>query len=162
MTNWEENGGPHGRAFGVEGGASLANVSGMNDLRFARLAEVLTGFSCELKKGERVLIDGFDVPDQFVIELVKATRKLGAIPYVNLQKARITRELLKGAVAEQYQISADIELARMQKMDAYIAARGSDNIFETSDVPAERVQLVAKILKPVLDHRVNKTKWVVL
>ena len=134
----------------------------MNDPRFARLAEVLTGFSCQLKKGERVLIDAYDIPDLFVVELVKATRKLGAIPYVNLQKARITRELLKGAVAEQYQVSADIELARMQKMDAYIAARGSDNIFETSDVPAERVQLVSKLMKPVLDHRVNKTKWVVL
>ena len=40
--------------------------------------------------------------------------------------------------------------------------RGSDNIFETSDVPADRVQTVAKIMKPALDHRVNKTKWVVL
>ena len=30
------------------------------------------------------------------------------------------------------------------------------------DVPAERVQTVAKVLKPVLDHRVNQTKWVVL
>lgn len=134
----------------------------MSDPRYGRLAEVLTGFSCNLKKGERVLIDAFDVPDAFVIALVRAARDLGAIPYVNLQKARITRELLKGASKDQYQLTSDIELARMQKMDAYIAARGSDNIFETSDVPAERVQLVAKLMKPVLDHRVNKTKWVVI
>jgi aminopeptidase len=134
----------------------------MNDPRFDRLAEVLTGFSCALKKGERVLIDAFDVPDLFVIALVRAVRARGAIPYVNLQKARITRELLKGATAEQYELSAGLELARMQKMQAYIAARGSDNIFETSDVPADRVQLVAKAMKPVLDHRVNKTKWVVI
>ena len=134
----------------------------MSDPRYARLAEVLTGFSCELKKGERVLIDAFDVPEAFVIALVRAARDRGAIPYVNLQKARITRELLKGASKEQYQVTADIELARMQKMQAYIAARGSENIFETSDVPAERVQLVSKIMKPVLDYRVNKTKWVVI
>src|SRR5688572_19393866 len=104
----------------------------MSDPRYIKLAEVLTGFSCELKKGERVLIDAADVPDAFVLTLVKAARALGAIPYVNLQKARITRELLKEASAEQYQLTADIELARMRKMDAYIAARGSDNIFETS------------------------------
>lgn len=134
----------------------------MNDPRFDRLAEVLTGFSCELKKGERVLIDAIDVPDQFVIALVRAARARGAIPYVNLQRARITRALLQGATTEQYELSAGIELARMQKMQAYIAARGSDNIFETSDVPADRVQLVAKAMKPVLDHRVNKTKWVVI
>ena len=134
----------------------------MSDPRFAQLAEVLTGFSTELKKGERVLIDAFDIPDAFVIALVRAARERGALPYVNLQKARITRELLQGAVAEQYETTAEVELARMQKMQAYIAIRGSDNIFETSDVPSAKVQLVSKILKPVLDHRVNKTKWVVL
>ncbi len=134
----------------------------MSDPRFSKLAEVLTGFSCELKKGERVLIDAFDVPEAFVIALVRASRERGAIPYVNLQNARITRELLQGASNEQYQLTADIELARMQKMDAYIAARGSNNIFETSDVPASRVQLVSKLMKPVLDYRLNKTKWVVL
>lgn len=134
----------------------------MADPRYSQLAEVLTGFSTALKKGERVLIDAFDIPDLFVIELVRAARARGALPYVNIQRARITRELLQGAQAEQYQISADVELARMQKMEAYIAVRGSDNIFETSDVPSEKVQMVAKIMKPVLDHRVNKTKWVVL
>jgi len=134
----------------------------MTDPRLPKLAEVLTGFSTNLKKGERVLIDAFDIPDAFVVALVRAARARGAIPYVNIQRARVTRELLKGAVAEQYETAAEVELLRMQKMQAYIAVRGSDNIFETSDVPAERVQLVSRILKPVLDHRVNKTKWVVL
>jgi hypothetical protein len=96
------------------------------------------------------------------IALVRAAQDRGALPYVNIQRARVTRELLKGAAAEQYEVTAEVELARMLKMHAYIAVRGSDNIFETSDVPAERVQTVAKVLKPVLDHRVNKTKWVVL
>ena len=134
----------------------------MSDPRYARLAEVLTGFSTELKKGERVLIDAFDVPDTFTIELVRAAQARGALPYVNVQRARINRELLKGASAGQYATTAAIELARMKRMQAYIAVRGSDNIFETSDVPADRVQAVAKVMKPVLDHRVNKTKWVVL
>ena len=134
----------------------------MSDPRYDRLAEVLTGFSTELKKGERVLIDAFDVPDTFTIALVRAAQARGALPYVNVQRARITRELLKGATVEQYATTSEVELQRMKHMQAYIAVRGSDNIFETSDVPAERVQAVAKAMKPVLDHRVNKTKWVVL
>jgi aminopeptidase len=93
---------------------------------------------------------------------VRAARRLGALPYVNLQRARITRELLREAVAAQYETTAEVELMRMHRMQAYIAVRGADNIFETSDVPSDRVQLASKILKPVLDHRVNKTKWVVL
>ncbi|MEI6106156.1 MAG: aminopeptidase [Opitutae bacterium] len=134
----------------------------MSDPRYAQLAEVLTGFSTDLQKGERVLIDAFDVPDAFTIALVQSAQRCGALPYVNIQRSRVTRELLLGATAEQYAVTSDIELQRMRQMQAYIAVRGSDNIFETSDVPAARVQTVAKVLKPVLDYRVNQTKWVVL
>jgi aminopeptidase len=134
----------------------------LTDPRFDQLADGLIGFSTQLKKGERVLIDAFDVPDQMVISLIRAARKRGAHPYVSLHRARITREMTLGAAEEQYAPHAEVELARMQKMDAYIALRGSDNIFEASDVPPERVQLVSRLMKPVLDHRVGKTKWVVL
>jgi aminopeptidase len=50
----------------------------------------------------------------------------------------------------------------MKKMDAYIAVRGSNNITELSDVPAEKMKLLAKKMRPVQDRRVKKTKWVVL
>jgi aminopeptidase len=132
------------------------------DPRLTQLAEGLCGFSTELRRGERVLIDAFDVPDAMVVELVRAARRRGALPCVQLHRARITRELMLGAEEAQFQPLAEIELARMQKMDAYIALRGSENIFEGSDIPSERVQLVSRLMKPVLDHRVGKTKWVVL
>jgi aminopeptidase len=132
------------------------------DPRFTQLAEGLTGFSTALKKGERVLIDAFDVPDAMVIALVRAARARGAMPFVQLHRARISRELTLGAEEAQYTALCAVELLRMEKMDAYIALRGSDNIFEAADVPSSRVQLVSKIMKPVIDHRVNKTRWVVL
>ncbi|MFM1746597.1 MAG: hypothetical protein RLZZ188_263 [Verrucomicrobiota bacterium] len=132
------------------------------DPRYAQLAAGLTGFSTSLAKGERVLIDAFDIPDAMVIALVRSVRARGAHPYVHIHRARITRELALGAEEAQFSVHADVELARMQRMDAYIAMRGSDNIFESSDVPAPKVQLVSRLMKPVLDHRVGKTKWVVL
>ena len=144
----------------VDGVSAL--VGGMSDPRHARLAEVLTGFSTNLKKGDRVLIDAFDIPDTFVISLIRSARDRGAMPYVNIQRSRVTREMLMGAEAAQYEAAAEVEMMRMQKMQAYIAVRGSDNIFESSDVPSDRVQMVSKILKPIQDYRVNKTKWVVL
>ncbi len=132
------------------------------DPRFSQLADGLTGFSTSLAKGERVLIDAFDVPDAMVIALVRAARARGAQPFVQIHRARVTRELSLGAEAGQYELIAEVELARMRKMSAYIALRGSDNIFEAADVPSERVQLVSRLMKPVIDQRVNKTKWVVL
>ncbi|MDR0901393.1 MAG: aminopeptidase, partial [Opitutaceae bacterium] len=134
----------------------------LTDPRFAQLAQGLTRYSTSLKKGERVLIDAFDIPDAMVVALIRAVRECGAHPMVNLHRARVTRELTLGATEEQYAPHAAVELARMEKMDAYIALRGSENIFEASDVPPARVQLVSRLMKPVLDHRVGKTKWVVL
>lgn len=132
------------------------------DPRFTQLANGLIGFSTALKAGERVLIDAFDVPDEMVVALIRAARERGAHPYVQLHRARITRELTLGAAEAQFAPHAEIELARMQKMDAYIALRGSNNIFEAADVPSPKVQLVSRLMKPVLDHRVGRTKWVVL
>src|ERR1700683_1774321 len=132
------------------------------DSRFKQLSEVLIGFSTALAKGERVLIDAFDVPDAVVVALIRAPRRGGGLPYVQINRARIARELALEAEETQVAALAEFELGRMQKMDAYIALRGSDNIFEVSDVPAEKVQLVSRLMKPVLDYRVGKTKWVVL
>ena len=134
----------------------------ITDPRLNQLAEVLTGFSTRLKKGERVLIDAFDVPDAMVVALIRAARRRGALPFAQIHHARVTRELMHGAAAAQYAPHAAVELARMKRVQAYIALRGSANIFETSDVPAASVKLVSRLMKPVLDRRVNRTKWVVL
>ena len=40
----------------------------------------------------------------------------GALPYVNVQRARITRELLKGATVEQYATASEVELAALQSL----------------------------------------------
>ena len=95
------------------------------DPRFTLLADGLTGFSTALKKGERVLIDAFDVPDAIVIELIRSARRRGAHPLVQIHRARVTREITLGAEEAQIAPHAAVELARMQKMDAYIALRGS-------------------------------------
>jgi aminopeptidase len=129
---------------------------------YLKLAEGLTGFSTNLQKGERVLIDAFDIPEAMVVALVRAARERGAVPFVNVQAGRINRELVNHVDSEQFETQAIWELARMQKMDAYIAIRGSDNIFELSDVDPSKMAQATKAMKGVLDYRVNKTKWVIL
>jgi len=132
------------------------------DTRFAELAKLLTEFSTSLKKGERVMIDAYDIPQAMVIYLIRAVRKCGAEPFVMMLDSRVMREIYKGGSDELFKEMSRIDLPIMKKMDAYIAMRGSDNIFESSDVPPERMQSALKAMKPVLDYRVQKTKWVVL
>jgi aminopeptidase len=134
----------------------------MQDARFDKLASLLVDYSTTLKRNEKVLIESFDTPDEMTIALVRAARKAGAVPFVHIQRARVSRELALEIDARQLDVTAAQELARMKKMDAYIAIRGSNNISELVDVPVERMKLIAKKMRPVQDHRVQKTKWVVL
>ena len=134
----------------------------MFDPRYDQLAEVLTGFSTRLQSGEKVLIDTFDAPPEIIVSLIRKVREKGGIPLANLQSNIVNRELLRGAEESQYQLISEYEMVRMKGVSAYIAVRGTHNVTEHSDVPPERMKLAMKLLKPVLDQRVNKTKWVVL
>src|SRR3954468_23931673 len=134
----------------------------MADPRYAKLANLLTTFSTKLLPGDKVLIDAFDIPPEMVVELVRATRNIGAVPFVQIHQARIAREMALAATEDQIDFTAAHELSRMKKMQAYIALRGGHNITELSDVPPEQMKLVARKMKPVLDWRVKKTRWCVL
>lgn len=132
------------------------------DTRYHKLAEVLTRFSTQVKAGDNVLIEAFDIPEDMVIALIRGVRECRGIPHVQIHNAKVTRELYRSATPEQFEVPAKVDLARIKKMDAYIAVRGTNNIFELSDVPAEKIALGMKKLKAALDWRVQKTRWVVL
>ena len=134
----------------------------MTDPRYTKLAKLLVNYSCKLKQGERILLDMIDVPDEFTVELIRAVRAAGATPFVETRHTRVGRELLLGTNATHAADVRDLELARMKKMQAYIAVRGSANATENADVPGGLMQMYSKVIRPVLDYRVNKTRWVVL
>ena len=134
----------------------------MTDPRYTKLAKLLVNYSTALKKGDRILLDMMDVPDEFTVELIRAVRAAGATPFVETRHTRVGREQLLGITAAQAEDVRDIEMFRMKKMQAYIAVRGSANATENADVPGGLMQMYSKIIRPVLDYRVNKTRWVVL
>jgi aminopeptidase len=134
----------------------------MHDARFDKLAKILVEYSIRLKRNETVLIEAFDIPDEMTIALIRTARKAGGAPFAHVYHTRVNRALALEASDTQLNLMASHELARMKKMDAYIAVRGSNNITELSDVPADKMRLITKKMQPVQDQRVKKTKWVVL
>ena len=134
----------------------------MTDPRYPKLARLLVNYSTALKKGDRILLDMIDVPDEFTVELIRAVRAAGATPFVETRHTRVGRELMLGTNGKHAADVRDLELSRMKKMQAYIAVRGSANATENADVPGALMQMYSKIIRPVLDYRVNKTRWCVL
>ena len=134
----------------------------MTDPRYTKLAKLLVEYSTAIRKDDRVLLDMIDVPDEFSIELMRVVRKMGATPLIEVRHTRITREIQRETDATHATLVRDVELFRMKKVQAYIAIRGSANISENSDVPSDRMQLYSRVIRPVQDYRVNKTRWCVL
>ena len=135
----------------------------MHDPRLDKLANVLTTHSTKIQPGEFVLIEGIDIPQEMVIALIRAVRKAGGIPLVELKQNRIQREIVLGGDDAGIKLIGDYEIYRIEKVQAYIGIRGSHNITEMSDVPSEAMQRYQKYwARPLNDIRVPRTKWVVL
>lgn len=136
----------------------------MTDARFTTLAKGLVNYSCKLKKGEKILIDGSGIDHQLINEIVKEVYAIGGYPIVSLADPRIQRQMLLGTSVEHCNILAKYAKYRMEDMDAYIAIRGGLNTYENSDVSSENMQIfMSNYSQPVHhDIRVAKTKWVIL
>ena len=67
----------------------------MTDLRYKKLAKLLVNYSTQIKKGDHVLLDMIDVPDEFSIELMRAVRAAGGTPLVEVHHTRISREMVR-------------------------------------------------------------------
>ncbi|MGI5898653.1 MAG: aminopeptidase [Christensenellales bacterium] len=136
----------------------------MKDPRILKLAGNLINYSCSLQEGEHILIENFGVEMELVKELVTAAYKAGGHPHVILQDNAIRRRWLMEATEETMRIDAQIDLARMKQMDAYIGLRSGANSAELSDVPSDKMQLYMRHYSQIVhsNQRVPHTKWVVL
>ncbi|MDE3066849.1 MAG: aminopeptidase [Verrucomicrobiota bacterium] len=134
----------------------------MTDPRYQKLARLLVGYSTKIRKGDRVLLDMIDAPDEFSLELMRVVRGAGGTPLIEVRHTRVSREIVLATDENHAALLRDIELFRMKKVQAYIAVRGSANASENADVPGDRLSLYSRVLRPVQDWRVNKTRWCVL
>jgi aminopeptidase len=132
--------------------------------QYRELANLLINHSCALEKGEKLLIEAFDIPEEMVIAVIRAARKAGGLPFVSWKSNQILKELITETTDEHMDLIGSVEKFRMEMMDAYIGLRGSLNISEMSDVKSDQMAIYqSKLLQKVhFQERVPNTKWVVL
>ncbi len=140
----------------------------MTDPRETKLAELLIEHSVELKKGEVVLIEAFDIPRSMVTALIRAASDAGGIPIVHWKDNQVQRDLYNigspAQIEERMKLIGKIERFQMEQVQAYIGIRGSWNTTEFADIPSEKMQSYQKNVFANVHGkvRVPNTKWVVL
>jgi aminopeptidase len=136
----------------------------MIDPRQKKLAEIIVRHSCRVKKGEKVLVEAFDIPDDFTALLVREIADAGGLPLCLTKQNRVLRELYRSATEEQMRFWGEVERKQMEGVQAYVGVRGAHNATEMADVPAEKMDIYQTHLwhRVHTEVRVPKTKWVVL
>lgn len=137
----------------------------MHDPRIDRLADLLLDHSCQIKAGERILIEAYDLPEPtLVCRLVEGAAERGAVPLVSWKSNAVLRSLYKSATEESMKLVGGLEAARMREVQAYIGVRGALNSSQFADVPQPKMDLYQQHWWQTVHTaiRVPKTKWCVL
>ncbi|MDR2046637.1 MAG: aminopeptidase [Clostridiales bacterium] len=137
----------------------------LTDPRIKKLAKNLVNYSCDLKKGEKILVEYSDSVDvQFIDCILQEVFKVGGYPFVQETNDRVRRGLMRNMSVELADLTAKYDKFRMEDMDAYIGVRGSNNVYELSDVGADKRRIYDVHYAQPVHHnlRVERTKWVIL
>ena len=88
----------------------------MVDPRVEKLAKILIDYSCDVQKGEKVLISYNGTSAKpLVKELIKEIYRVGGLPYVEATETDITRELIKGCTSEQLAFMKEYQMAQINR-----------------------------------------------
>lgn len=135
------------------------------DPRIEQLAYNLVNYSCKVKEGDKVYIHHIgSATEDLARALIKEVYKVGGLPFVHYTNVKTQREMLLHCTEEQLKLMAQVDALEMSKMDCYIGVRGTDNVAELADVPAEKMHLYDALYNTPVHNaiRVPKTRWVVL
>ena len=135
----------------------------MSDTRVERLADILVDYSTGVRKGDVVVIDfsGFR-PLPLVEAIYKRCLKNGAsrVEY-NFSSEDLTRIFYETANTDQLNYFPVDRLLAMKKATVYFGIGGSENTQNLAKANIEGLLRRSKILRPIIDRRVDHTRWVI-
>ena len=135
------------------------------DSRNERLAKNLVNYSCEVKPGEKVLVECVGTRTFPLVEkLMEEIYAAGGQPFYLLHDDHIRHAQQMGCSDGQMELEASLQRARMEAMDCYIGIRGSEKRAGRQRHPGEKNKIYSRTVmqKVHFEVRVPKTRWVVL
>lgn len=136
----------------------------MRDERIERLAEVVTGYSTGVKRGDVVLITASGAECEPLLKAVYRRCLQRGAKYVEIQFSfpEIARDFYRYGSKEQLAHFPAHRLAFLKQVDVSIGIAAEANSMVLAGVDQAKVLAHQRVLRPLLDWRVNRTRWVVL
>lgn len=128
-----------------------------------KLAELITSYSIDVQKNEKVLITTQTLKDrEFLILLLDAIISRGGIPYVEVKDTVLGAYLRKNANDDRISLIKRLSEFEVDTFDSFISIRYNANDYEGKEIPSEIQKKYGHALLKSSDIKVNKRKWVLL
>lgn len=134
----------------------------MSDPRIVKQAEVLVNQSIKLKKGDNVIIATSFEAKPLVYEIYKLLIQKGAGQVrISFDDEILSEIYYKNASPTQIKSFPSVYSYEMKKMDCYIRISAPTNSKALTSVDPKVISERQKVIRPILDYRVDNTRWVV-
>ncbi|MDD6212905.1 MAG: aminopeptidase [Clostridiales bacterium] len=145
--------------------ADITNPNENKKEKMEILAKTLVNISCEVKPGDRVLVeyDNIEEAGDLAALIVREIYKNGGIPFAEIRDLQMEQELVRGCTREQLAARRIWESSRLREMDGCICLKSSEEPEGWETVPMTRRELYLSLYqKRIQDIRSQKTRWVTL
>ena len=110
------------------------------DERIKQLAHNLVNYSCKVQENDKVYVHFIgEATEDLARAVIKEIYQAKGQPFPHFTSQKVQREMLMNCTKEQLEAMAEVDCLEMSKMDCYIGIRGTDNVSELADVPAEKM-----------------------
>lgn len=131
----------------------------MGDPRLKKLAEILVNHSLEVKKGERILIQGSTEGAPLIKEVYRKVLQQGAKPFPMISIPGMEYILFNEAGKEQL-MDLEIEKTIFGKADGIIGILAPSNTKELTSIDLQKMKWIQEAQLPLLEDQMQgKIKW---
>jgi aminopeptidase len=135
----------------------------MQDPRIERLADIITGYATNVRRGDTVLITAAGEECQPLLKSVHRRCLERGARYVEIQFhfPEIARDLYRIGTKSQLAHFPDHRLAFLKQVDVSIGITAEQNTMVLAQADQGRYLAHQRTLRPLLEWRVNHTRWVI-
>jgi len=131
----------------------------MVDERIKKLAKILVEHSTNVKKGDKVIINGDAVAEPLINEVYKLCLINGALPSVHAHLSGLAQTYYKYANKEQLKNFPEVAMIEAKRADVFIGIWGTLNTREMTSIDPYKISLRSKTVDPISKIRLKK-RWV--
>ncbi len=129
----------------------------MTDPRVQKLADVIVNYSTGLGEGDLVLVQGPELAEPLIVEIVRAALAAGAIPHVRASVQGVDEAYLAAAGDTQLDHLPAYALAEMDAIDARIAIHAAWNTRELSGIDPGKLARRSRAAQPVMGRFMERS-----